>query len=357
MQKQSNECQVDFIETDSKLRCSFFDKLKLTTLLFCVTLVNKVMLFFLVVSFLFGCERKTQLNETIFEAGVIQGELDTKDLAEASGLAGSVGNPGLLWAHNDSDDNARIFLIDKEAHYKATVWFDRTTNRDWEDIAVGPGPVEGKNYIYVGDIGDNGFKHRYKFIYRIEEPVVDGDKIQDTTIVAVDKIKFQLPDSPRDAEAMMVDPLTRDIYLLSKREQKVNLYRLPFPQSTTEVMTAELALSKLEFNQHEERIVSKKDNQVLTNGYHSSYFNQIVSCDMSRDGNELLVKSYSSVYYWKREKDESVAELIKKAPIRLPYTSEPQGEAITFDVTGVGYFTLSERRGETSQRLFFYKRK
>ncbi len=317
------------------------------------------MLFFLIVSLLWGCERKVQLpvTETIFEAGAVQGKLKTKELREASGLAASVSNPDLLWTHNDSGDQARIFLIDKEAHHRATVWFANSTNRDWEDMAIGPGPVEGKSYMYVGDIGDNDSRHPYKYIYRVEEPVVNWNKSSDTTLTNVDCIKFQLPDSPRDAEAMMVDPMTRDIYIISKREQKVNLYKLSYPHSTKEPVTAELVLAKLEFNQFEEQVVSQQGNERLTNGYHSDYFNQIVSCDISRDGQEVLIKSYSSVYYWKNEKNESIPELLKRPPTLLPYVPEPQGEAIAFDMRGDGYFTLSEKRGKTPQRLFFYKRK
>lgn len=316
-------------------------------------------LFFLFLLLTLGCERKSQLaiDENIFEQGVIQGEIESNELKEASGLAGSIGNPDLLWVHNDSGDEARIFLIDEQANLKATVKFDHVKNRDWEDITVGPGPVEGKNYVYVGDIGDNKAKYKDRFIYRAEEPVADWSKTSDTTLVKIDSIKFQLPDEPRDTESMMIDPLTRDIYIISKREEKVNLYRLPYPQSTTEEITAELALSKLEFNQLEEKVVSQKDGQELTNGYRSEYFNQIVACDMSHDGSELLIKSYSSVYYWKRGEKESVVDMLRRKPIHLPYLPEPQGEAITFDVQGNGYFTLNEKAGKNPQRLIFYKRK
>jgi hypothetical protein len=306
-----------------------------------------------------GCQQKEQLpvNDSFFEAGVVQGELHTKELREASGLAASVGNPDLLWVHNDGGDKARIFLIDKHANFLSTVWLADIKHRDWEDMAIGPGPEEGKNYVYVGDIGDNDAKHKYKFIYRLEEPVADWSKTPDTTVTNIKTIKFQMPDGSRDAESMMIDPVTRDIFIISKREQKVNLYRLPYPQSTTEEMTAELVLSKLEFNQFEEKITSEKNGEKLTNGYHAAYYNQVVSCDISPDGSEVLVKSYSSVYYWKREKNERIADVIKRIPFRLPYSPEPQGEAIAFDVKGAGYFTLNEELGKNPQQLIFYKRK
>ena len=60
-------------------------------------------------------------------------------------------NPDLLWVHNDGGDKSRVFLIDKDAHVKATVWFDKVNHRDWEDMATGPGPVDGKTYVYVAE--------------------------------------------------------------------------------------------------------------------------------------------------------------------------------------------------------------
>jgi hypothetical protein len=314
----------------------------------------------LVVIIFSGCQTRNStpllVNNTLFEVGEIQGVVDG-DLKEASGISESVANPGLLWVHNDGGDKSRIFLIDKEANRKGVVKLDKITHRDWEDMAVGPGPQDGKNYIYIGDIGDNDAKHKYKYIYRIEEPVMDLRLSADTTITEVDCIKFQLPDGSRDSEAIMVDPLTKDLYIISKREQKVNLYRLPFPQSTTQTMTAELVSPKLEFNQYEAKSVSKDGNETLINGYHSAYYNQIVGCDISHDGQELLIKSYSSVYYWKREGTETVSDILKRTPTLLPYVPEPQGEAITFDLEGKGYYTLSEERGKFPQRLFFYRRK
>lgn len=312
-----------------------------------------------IILILASCDDRSRLTvtETIFEPGAITGQVDTKMLQETSGLVGSDGNPNLLWAHNDGGDKARIFLIDSTARIKATVVLADIKHRDWEDIGIGPGPEEGKSYIYVGDIGDNESEHKFKFIYRLQEPRIDTSKTSDTTITKVDCIKIQLPDGSRDAEAMLIDPVTRDIYIFSKREVKVNLYRIAYPQSTTEINKAELVLPKLEFNQYEAQSFKKGGEETLINGYHSTFYNQVVGSDISPDGSEILVKSYSSVYYWKRATDETVPEALKRTPMMLPYVPEPQGEAIAFDRAGKGYYTLSEERGKLPQRLFFYKRK
>lgn len=306
-----------------------------------------------------GCKPKARMpvNDSLFESGIPQGELTNTELLEVSGLVESFNNPGHLWVHNDSGDKARIFLLDKQGNHKATVWLANTTNRDWEDIAIGPGPDEGKVYVYVGDIGDNEHKHKKKYIYRIEEPALDLKDPVDTVIHHVDKITFQLPDGPQDVELLMLDPHTRDLYLTSKRKKKVSLYRLPYPHSSTETMQAEVAISEKDFLQYEGESISKQGDELLINDYNALYYYQIVGGDISRDGNEVVIKSYSSVYYWKKKGSESIIELLQQDPVRLPYQPEPQGEAIAFDCCGTGYFTLSEKRGGTTPQLNFYKRK
>ena len=286
---------------------------------------------------------QTTVNEDLFETGVSRGQLADRAINEASGLAASLVNSGMLWTHNDSGDKPRIFLIDSLGRTIMIVNFPGIKNRDWEDIAVGPGPDSTKTYVYIGEIGDNGAHYEFKYIYRIEEPVYQGS---DTTLTHVEVIKFVYPDGKRDAEALLVDPLTKDLFIISKREKRVNLYRLPFPQSTTEGITAELAAAALDFN----RLGEEK-------GYHPRYFNQIVSGDISPDGSEVLVKDYSSVYYWKRNPDETIAEVLKRTPKVLPYTPEARGESIAFCYTGNGYYTLSEEVDGHIPHLIFYKRK
>jgi hypothetical protein len=237
-----------------------------------------------------------------------------------------------LWTHNDSGDEARIFLIDRKAACKAVVWLAGVRNRDWEEIAVGPGPEEGQSYVYVGEIGDNRATYECKYLYRFPEPAIPTQQGRiDTTIHAFDSIKFTLEGGPRDTEAFIVDPITRDIYVFSKNEKKnIRVFRLPYPQSTTEIMEAELVM---------QLPIAK-----------------VVAADISADGREILVKNYTHVFYWQKEPDESIPSALKREPYSLPYTTEPQGEAIAFDRAGEGYFTLSEEHNNTPPWLLFYPR-
>jgi hypothetical protein len=287
----------------------------------------------LIVVLLATCSSKHSFDHKFFKAGESHGILDNKKINEASGLASSIKNPGMLWTHNDSGNSAEIFLIDSEAKCKATIQFPNLKNRDWEDIAVGPGPNKNESYVFIGEIGDNYSQYDFKYIYRLKEPVLRTEKKSfETEITEVDSIKFNLSDGARDTEALMVDPLTRDIYIFSKREKEIGLYILPFPQSTTEVITAQFIL-RLPYT-------------------------QINAADISSDGKEVLIKNYHQVYYWFKENDnESLKELLNGKPAFLPYVTEPQGEAITFDRSGKGYYTLSEEIKNKKPHLMYYQRK
>ena len=285
------------------------------------------------VALIFTCSSKKELKHDGFEAGVSLGTIDNRQINEASGLAASRKYVNKFWTHNDSGDQPRIFLIDNQARHKATLYLKNAFHRDWEDIAVGPGPDENKNYIYVGEIGDNLGVFRNKCIYRIVEPDIRQDTVvTDTIRTGIEPIKFQLSDGARDTEALMVDPLTKDIYLFSKREEnEINLYRLAYPQPT--------------------------DGSAVAKFLIHIPITQVVSADISPDGSEVLVKNYENVYYWKRHSQESIEALLQTKPDTLPYLEEPQGEAIAFDVEGKGYYTLSEEARKVRPQLMFYRRK
>ena len=110
----------------------------------------------------------------------------------------------MLWTHNDSGNDAEVYLIDMEAKIRQTFILAGVDNRDWEDISIGPGPDSSKQYLYVADIGDNLAVHDKKYIYRFEEPVfTDSGTAGEVklTITNFDTIVFSLSDEKRDTES------------------------------------------------------------------------------------------------------------------------------------------------------------
>ena len=288
--------------------------------------------FFLCVLTINCCSPKknSAQTSTAFLPGKKLAELTNKKLHEVSGLTASIANPGLLWTHNDSGNNAEIYLIDKETNIKQTYKLEGVDNRDWEDIAIGPGPDSSKHYLYVAEIGDNLAIHPCKFVHRFEEPVFSTGK-QKIHIKDFDKIAFKLGDVNKDTEALMVDPKTADLYIISKWNQPVDIYKIKYPYSTADTLTA-----------------IKVGSLPLT---------KITAADISSDGNEILIKSYSHIYYWKNNGNQTIPELLNQPPQELAYEEEPQGEAITWDVNDSGFYALSELNKGKKSYLYFYKRR
>jgi hypothetical protein len=273
-----------------------------------------------------GCATEKSTPD-LFLKGVSQGSV-SKKLAEASGLVASVANPGYYWSLNDGQNPAEVFLINDKAEIVMTCQLAKIANRDWEEITIGPDLQEGRSYLYVGDIGDNLSQYPYKLIYSFVEPVLsDGDQV----ISKFDTIVFKLSDGVRDAEAMMIDPLTNDGFIISKREDSVRLYKIYAPAKRGDTLQAEFK-TKLPFT-------------------------KIVAASISPDGSEVLMKNYDHLYYWKRSDKESIPELLLSKPIELNYLQEAQGEAIAWRRDGAGFYTLSETVKDFKGKLIYYKRK
>ena len=253
------------------------------------------------------------------------GLLDNLNINEASGLAASYANASMLWTHNDSGDKNRIFLIDNKGVYKAEYLLEGCSNRDWEDIASLTTP-EG-NFVYVSEIGDNNAIYGNYLIYRTKEPKFG----QSPAIIPskdIDKIRFKYEDGNHDAECLMIDPQTKDLYIVTKREAKSRVYQLPYPQSFT---TENVAKFVLELP-----------------------FNYVTAGDISADGKQILIKNYAQVYYWQRTLDQSIAQILQKNPESLPYLVETQGEAICWTSNSLNYYTTTEGYYPP---LYFYQRK
>ena len=105
-----------------------------------------------------------------FATGVVTGQVASRAIIEASGMVASRKNPGVLWVHNDSGDSARVFALSYHGDLLASYNLTGASAVDWEDMALGPGPDPGKEYLYLADIGDNRRKRSFVTIYRIPEP-------------------------------------------------------------------------------------------------------------------------------------------------------------------------------------------
>ncbi len=244
-------------------------------------------------------------------------EVQDGPLSETSGIVASRKNSGIIWAHNDSGDAACVYAVDARGRYLARCTFDGVQARDCEDIAIGPGAAKGVDYIYLADIGDNRAVRQYVEIYRTVEPTITaGSAPQDIRLRDVETIRLRYPDGACDSETLMVDPVTRDLYIVSKRHERSRLYRAAWPDDTTQTVTLEYKCS-------------------LPWGW-------ATGGDISRDGTAVIVRNNYTASLWRRRAGSALDEAFDGPAEHIMLTWEPQGEAICFDAAGAGYYTTSE---------------
>ena len=132
-----------------------------------------------------------------YDPGRQTGTVQSGAVTEASGLAASRRNDGVLWTHNDSGDSARAFAMDTQGKHLGAYTLSGANALDWEDMAVGPGPTAGTSYLYLGDIGDNASFRGSVKVYRVAEPSVSvGQPPVSGTIVGAESITLRYPDGP-----------------------------------------------------------------------------------------------------------------------------------------------------------------
>ncbi|MFO0664178.1 MAG: hypothetical protein U0174_09505 [Polyangiaceae bacterium] len=246
------------------------------------------------------------------EGTVEVGKLGDPDLKEASGLAPSFTQSDLLWSHNDSGDEARVFALGKNGRARGQVHFDGVSAVDIEDIAVGR---EGtRTYIYAADIGDNLTARTELFIYRIEEPRVPDAPID--LHVAADVMTFTYEGgTPHDAETLLVDPRTLELFIVTKERARGQLYRLgPFVKGTGSA-----------------KLMKDVPVDTATGG------------SFSPDGKSVVIRDYSgTAKLWSVGASQSLADALSSTPCPVALGLDLQGEAICFDSDSRRIFTTSE---------------
>jgi hypothetical protein len=129
----------------------------------------------------------------------------------------------------------------------------------------------------------------------------------------------------------MVDPLSGDLFIAVKQAGDSQIYR------ATKVQIESGSPVQLE-------LVGHINLELVSGG------------DISPDGTLIVLRREDFAQLWIRSPGESVGDALGRPPINLPVLgppSEPNGEAIAFHPTGLGYYTLSEGK---EQRIYFFPR-
>lgn len=252
------------------------------------------------------------------------GTIASNAVSELSGIASSRRTENVWWGHNDSGDTARVFAFGSDGRDLGTYALAGAAANDWEDMAAGPGPIVGTQYLYVADIGDNARARPSIRVYRTPEPLVDPNAPTPApqTLNAVDTLTFTYPDGAHDAESLLVDPVLGALYIVTKEMAGPSkVFKAP----------ANLASGS-----------STILAQVATLTLGSGLAALATGADVTPAGNVVAVRSYSKVVMFERKAGTPLEASLLGVPCVGATANEMQGEAIGFSRDGRAYVTASE---------------
>lgn len=254
----------------------------------------------------------------------------------------TVNSGAYLFANND-DGVSR-------GYYAITYGGNPATNVDWEDLAY---YKEGTtDHVYIADIGDEQHARTEVAIYRVAEPTIPTTGTGQHGSLAADRLKLQFPGGEQnDAASMFVDPLTGDIYVISRDEQTQEaayripayLYKLTKPSATDWTSGATQTLTKVgEVNFSE----GTPDTSP-------------VAADVSDDGLTVVLKSRNQIQVYERQSiATSIGTMLTGGLTSITQVVNAKDsdvrEAISFTSTRYGFTTASKHVDATAKKLQSY---
>ncbi len=231
---------------------------------------------------------------------------------EASGIAASRVRDGVFFLHGDNGDEPVLAAVDRRGAVLDLHRVVDAENEDWEDVAAAPCPDDG-DCLYVGDIGDNDGTRVNVSVYVVREPEAGDDKVK-----SIRRYVGVYPDGPHDAEALLVDPCSGRVHVVTKDDPAL-VFAFPFDPGDTVTLepVAELILPG-----------PTRDSR------------QPTGAAFDVDGDRFVLRGSDRLYLFTMDPDvrESSWAL---PPEVLVGTDEVQGEGVTFGPAG-DLFTAGE---------------
>jgi hypothetical protein len=260
----------------------------------------------------------------------VSGLLTDERLHEVSGLAASRRHEGVLWSHNDGGNGATLHAITPRGGLRGRLVVEGVQNTDWEDMAAFR--LDGRDYLLVADVGDNGGLRHTVQLHVIEEPVDIAGEMRATPAWSV---TFRWPDGARDCEAVAVDADAGRVLLVSKKREPPELFAVPLRPGSDAVQVAE-AVGTLA------RVPMPEGTP--GNGTTEAVRGQVTAADLSPDGRALAVLTYDEALVYRRRAGEPWREALSRAPARQPLPLLPQAEALAWRLDGERLYATGEFR-------------
>jgi hypothetical protein len=216
-------------------------------------------------------------------------------LTEISGMAPSALHPGVMWVHNDSGDEAKLYALQlNDCSIVGELTLLGVQPRDFEGLAAGVDP-KGRSVLWVGDIGDNRDSWNDVSIYRIREPKKLGN-----TSGQVKRYRFTYDDRPHNAETILADPRSQQIWIVTKQLASGSIYALPKNMKK-----------------------SGKNSRINIAKKIGSASGLITDGAMKPDGSGFVLRDYFDAQFFS---GRPTGELVQE----IKFPAQPQGEAIAW---------------------------
>ena len=263
-----------------------------------------------------------------YASGMLQGKVASPMIVEASGIAASRRQSGVLWLHNDSGDGSRFYATDERGQDLGGFELAGHAAIDIEDMAVGPAPDGSGPFLFLADIGDNPEARANVSILRVPEPAIGETAPNEITrLDGAVRLVLRYPNrEAHDAEAFFVDPQGGDLYIVTKREARVFRARGAALGDARKLHILEAV------------------GRLVRPGSMLPAANRVTGADIDFERNQIVVRTYSRVLVWPVAAGESIPQALTRSPCVAPARREPQGEAVGFNHDGRAYWTISEGR-------------
>lgn len=153
--------------------------------------------------------------------------LTDRRVPESSGLVVSTRHPALAYTVNDSGNEPVVYTV----RFSTGEVVGATTLEGYELVDVEALAIDHEGTLWVADIGDNATDRRNVALYAIDQPGRGDHAVRPT------RFRLRYGNGSQDAEALLTDPRTRAMYVVSKGLMGGQVYRLPDRLSSDEVNT------------------------------------------------------------------------------------------------------------------------
>jgi hypothetical protein len=264
--------------------------------------------------------------------GVYQGpdELAVAEpsLREASGVAPSLRNPGVLWLHNDSGDRARLFAIGTDGAALGQLAVPGPAAPDLEDVATAACPDGSGPCIWIADTGNNGLDRTDLALHAVPEPAVSAAApLGMATAATAWRIPLSYGGLAIDSEALAVAADGNSFVLFEKvDDERARVFTATGPFADGAPVTLTLA------------------GTVTSPGVAITYGRMITGAALHPSGTRLALRVYTGIFEYRGLAGgwPTALDAAERVTVTLGPLSERQGEAVGYDETGRGLWTISE---------------